>query len=177
MTNAGNHATSGDQEHWIVEVDEELCSLCEVCARDCPSGALRVEKDGDRLVLSFQTSLCQSCAPGEGCESTCPEDALSRRDGRAEPLTMERVQLVDGQVLRCSYCNEPFGTVRKLERVAKRRHHSAEIVRDLCPLCRRKHLVVKFIDEERMPEGQAEYRSTYDILRRAGKLIPGEKPR
>jgi MinD superfamily P-loop ATPase len=177
MSDAGQPSASGDQAHWVVELDEGLCSLCECCARDCPSGALRAQKDGERLTLSFQSSLCDACALGEGCEATCPEDALTRRDGGAEGGSTERIQLVDGELVHCTYCNAAFGTVRKLDRVAQKKTRSAEIVRDLCPLCRRKHLVVRFIDEERMPEGKAEYRSTYDILRRAGKLIPGEKPR
>jgi ferredoxin len=167
---------AGAQEHWVVEVDGKLCSLCECCARDCPSGALQSSKDGDRLTLTFQSSLCTACAAGAGCEATCPEEAISRRDGGTS-APEDRHELVDGQLIVCSYCNESFGTVRKLERVASKRSNEAPIQSELCPLCRRKHLVVKFIDEKRRPDAKAEYRSTYEILRRANKLIPGEKPR
>jgi len=162
--------------HWIVEVDEERCSLCECCARDCPSGALQSHKDGDRLKLTFQSSQCTACPPEQGCESLCPEQAITRRDaGSAAPE--ERIELVDGQLIECSYCHATFGTVRKLERVASKRRNQSPIQREYCPLCRRKHLVVKFIDEERKPDGEAVYRSTYEILRQANRLIPGEKPR
>jgi ferredoxin len=173
---ANRQPADPQQAHWVVEVDGTLCSLCECCARDCPSGALRAAKEGEHLTLSFQSSLCTACPPGQGCEALCPEQAITRRDaGKDAPA--ERVQLVDGQLIRCSNCGETFGTVRKLERVAAKRSNQAPIQSEHCPLCRRKHLVVRFIDEERMPEGQAEYRSTYEILRRSGKLAPGEKPR
>ncbi len=164
------------QKHWVVEVDGELCSLCECCARDCPSGALLADTDGERLVLTFQSSLCTACAPGEGCEATCPEQAITRHDG-GDSVSDERGQLVDGQLIHCTYCNATFATMRKLDRLATKRSNEAAIQSKLCPLCRRKHLVVKFIDDKRRPDAKAEYRSTYDILRRANLLAPGEKPR
>jgi hypothetical protein len=65
---------------------------------------------------------------------------------------------------RCTYCGELFAPICKLEVMARKGQEKHE----RCPICRRTHLVVTFIEERRVPGSKAEYRSTRDILRRAG---------
>ena len=48
-------------KHWRVERDMEKCSLCEVCTRCCPTGALSPEEQGDTLRILFRPELCDGC--------------------------------------------------------------------------------------------------------------------
>jgi len=153
---------------WIVVLDPERCTLCEVCARDCPTGALRLERTADAVKLLFDAALCHGCPEGNGCHETCPEGAIHlERGGGADGS--ERLLLASA-LIPCAHCGKGFAAVHELEVLqrAGRVHH--ELVSDLCPLCRREQLVVGFIERERVPGSIAEYRSTTDILRRAGKL-------
>jgi len=157
-------------KHWIVELDETRCTLCEACAKHCPTGALAMQQQAQRLRLTFDAARCDGCPGGNDCEDSCVEKALTRSERTGAAPAEGAVVLLAGDALKCAQCNEVFGSVRKLERVVDKGH--ASVPSDLCPVCRRTKLVVKFIDEERMPEGQAEYRSTVEILRKAGKLNP-----
>jgi len=62
------------------------CSACGLCARFCPTGALRFdgpgmgllgEDDDTAYALSFQARLCIDCAI---CRAACPEDAIDFED-------------------------------------------------------------------------------------------------
>ena len=123
---------------------------CSVCVKDCASGVLQAESGGDQLLLAYQTCLCRTCGPGEACEPTCPELELSRRENPRE-VTDARVPLVDGQIVRCSYNEQEFGTVRRLDDAAHRRPGQADIVTELCPACRREHFVLRLSDADRAP--------------------------
>lgn len=152
---------------WVVKVDSERCSLCEGCAKHCPTGALRSVRHGERLELWFRAATCNGCAGGDGCEAICPEKAVTRWD--RSPAAPEReVLLVAGDLVRCTYCGEAFAPDRKLAAVERKRDR--EVVRDHCPLCRREQLVVRFIEERRAPGEHAAYRSARDILRRTGHM-------
>ena len=151
---------------WEVVLDRESCTLCEVCARDCPTGALRVDRTAETVALVFAPSQCDGCPGGTSCQAICPEGAIR--------LTVtgggEEVELLRSPLLPCSSCGKGFAPAHKLEALARKGRLHHDLVRDLCPICRRNELVVTFIEEERAPGEKAEYRSTTTILRRAGKL-------
>lgn len=152
---------------WMVELDQERCTLCEGCVRGCPTGALVLERGDCSLSLVFDATLCHGCPDGDSCEVTCPEEAISLSRGASSdgPVT-----LVESPLITCSGCAKTFAAAHKLDALARagRVHH--KLVRDLCPVCRREQLVVSFIEHERVPGSKAEYRSTVKILREAGKL-------
>ncbi|MBW2528561.1 MAG: 4Fe-4S binding protein [Deltaproteobacteria bacterium] len=152
---------------WVIKVDTDRCSLCESCAKHCPTGALRRLEKEQALELRFLPALCNGCAGGEGCEAICPEQAITRWD-RTPQAPEREVLLVEGELATCTYCGDTFAPTRKLDAVERKRQR--EVVRDYCPLCRREQLVVRFIEERRVPGSEAEYRSAKDILRRTGHL-------
>jgi Pyruvate/2-oxoacid:ferredoxin oxidoreductase delta subunit len=157
-----------ENRHWVVTTDTEKCGLCEVCARHCPTGALRTERKDGKLRLLFQSSLCVGCTDGESCQDVCTEHALRREAVDTEGVQAELVTVNEGELIRCVCCGEEFAPRQRLDAVS-RRHAAARVERDYCPLCRRTQLVVRFIDEKLLPDAKAEYRAAHDIMRRARK--------
>jgi ferredoxin len=149
---------------FTVELDEQACSLCEVCARQCPTAALRIEKSADAIGLIFAPGLCNGCPQGDSCQQICPEKAIVVKESPEPPADAEPVLLLQGQMIQCAYCGERFAPLHKIEAIEKK----GQAKHDLCPLCRRTHLVVSFIEQRRAPGKKAEYRSAMDIMRRAG---------
>jgi ferredoxin len=149
---------------FTVELDEQACSLCEVCARECPTGALRLERSAETLGLIFAPGLCNGCPQGDSCQEICPEKAIVVRQTAQPHVDEEPRVLLESRMVRCAYCGEPFAPLHKIEAIEKK----GQAKHDLCPLCRRTHLVVSFIEERRAPGEKAEYRSAMDIIRRAG---------
>ena len=174
MSKAGDPRGRPLHGRWVVKVDADRCSLCDVCSNHCPSGALRAERVGETMRLYFRAPVCHGCQGGEGCEAICPEQAIERWD-RPAAARQEEVLLVEGRLVACSYCGKHFATGRKLDAVERKRE-GREVVRDYCPVCRREQLVVRFIEETRAPGSKAHYRSARDILRRAGYRDGKRKP-
>lgn len=154
------------QNKWTVELDEDTCSLCEVCARHCPTGAIRLERMGDTIALYLVHGRCNNCGGEKTCEAICPEEAITIVGVDASADRRGEVLLIQSKLIRCSYCREPFSPNKKLESLGKKGLHH-EVEKTLCPLCRRTNMVVKLIDEKMAPGKHAEYRSTKDIMRRA----------
>ena len=68
-------------------VDTEKCTSCGICARDCPLGAIRMQKR--KPVFNEHCSLCGACA------KFCPEEAIAPE------------KEVDPAALQCDAC--PIG--------------------------------------------------------------------
>lgn len=152
----------------VLELDGELCTFCEICLRHCPTDAFRFEWSAGEVQLFFTPALCTGCADEESCESACPEKAIRLLGVPEAGAPDGELLLAQSKLVHCSYCGERFAPLRKLEALAQEGRIKHAPVRDLCPVCRRKHLVVRFIEEKRLPGEKAEYRSGTDILRRAG---------
>ena len=153
--NDRHEASSG--RYWLVEVDRESCSLCEVCARRCPSGAIRSEAASDTLVILFSHELCDGC---RDCLKSCPETAMTLVETEAPPDGPKERVLAAGAMLRCSVCEAHFAPIAKLEAASHRRGDDADLIHEHCPLCRRTQMVARFIDEKRNAIGKkAEYRT------------------
>lgn len=153
------------RDYWAVEVDVEKCSLCEVCARRCPTGAIRLERTDKALALYFRHGECTGCTAETSCEAICPEKAIKLIKLDTPAGRGEDVPLIRSELVKCRYCDESFAPDKKLESLGKK-GLGHEVEKTLCPLCRRKLLVVKLIDEKMVPGKHAEYRSAKDILRR-----------
>lgn len=143
---------------WLVEFDAQECSLCEVCARCCPTGALRSEATEEALAILFNAELCDGCGV---CLSSCPENIMSLVRIEAPAGVEQEHVLARGELLRCAQCGARFAPQSKLEAAARRRGADAELIREQCPLCRRTQMVAVFIDEKRQEARgrKAEYRT------------------
>jgi ferredoxin len=86
-----------------VEVDEQLCSACGLCARSCPTAALRFLTDEEVFGLSFTASSCVDCGI---CAMICPETAVSFTNTMPlEELVSNAPQrLALGRLQTCSTC-------------------------------------------------------------------------
>jgi ferredoxin len=79
----------------------EACTFCPVCSRLCPSAALQVAVEGDRVALQWQASRCTDCRL---CREVCPAHALSTGD-RISPerfLAKAPEELVAGTRTTCA---------------------------------------------------------------------------
>lgn len=97
------------------------CTVCEVCAQRCPTGALHVENDGTGKAISYDSGLCTNCTV---CAVICPQDAVKARVFKVEDLALRgRKELVRLDTERCVQCGVQFVS-------------DAETTGGLCPSCR-----------------------------------------
>lgn len=156
-----------DDCYYTVDHDKTKCALCVVCARNCPTGALRREENDGRLSLYFKASICDGCGGNAVCEKNCPEKAIRSVKLETPAESTDYVLLNESEMVRCAYCEELFAPARRLDVVSGRASkRDKNIEREYCPLCRRTNLVVEFIEQHRVPGSKAEYRSANDIIRR-----------
>jgi len=117
-------------------VDRARCSLCGVCARACPLGALAFTDRVAEAHLTFDAVRCDGC---RACEASCPERAMTIRrelrvlDGAARPRLLHR-----GKVVRCRQCGEPVGSANLVRTVRARLKDSAhlDVLFHYCSRCR-----------------------------------------
>ena len=97
-----------------LEVDENLCTLCGVCARICPTNALTLH-EGDTVKLVLRLSECTGCRE---CETSCPEKAI-RVKWAYERGVLER-KLAESRIARCVKCGAPLGPEASIVAVERR---------------------------------------------------------
>ena len=86
-----------------VQVDERLCSACGLCARACPTGALRFLADEEMFGLLFTAASCVDCGI---CARICPETAVTFADSMApdELTAAAPKRLLLGPLQKCPDC-------------------------------------------------------------------------
>lgn len=164
MKSGAERQQDAAQTHWFVELDASICTLCEACARKCPTGALYMERREGVSALHFKFAACIGCGGETHCVALCPEKAVALIQGVASAERLEDVVLTEGELVRCTNCQEYFTPGAKLSSL-KEKGLGHDVEHSLCPLCRRTNLVVKYIDEKRAPGQKAKYRSAREIHR------------
>lgn len=166
MTSEKQNADSQTEQFWALDHDKTKCALCVVCARNCPTGALRRLEEGDTLALYYNASLCDGCKGEALCEKNCPEKAVLSVKSDVEQESGFKL-LNRSEMVQCSYCQEYFAPVRRLDVVSGKGVDAKKVDRLYCPLCRRTNLVVDYIQQAGLGQGMPEYRSAKDIQRQA----------
>ena len=166
MSTSNEKKNTGDT--WSVDHDKTKCALCVVCARNCPTDALKREEEGGQLTLYFNSNLCDGCGGNPLCEENCPESAIVSTKAKT-PSESGYVMLSSSPMVQCSYCDEYFAPVRRLDVVEQKSDQTKKVERTYCPLCRRQNLVVGYIEENLVPGSHAEYRSAKHMLKKAKK--------
>jgi ferredoxin len=90
-----------------VSVDRARCTACGLCARFCPSGALKYMSVDDQFALVFQPNLClgQAC---DICVLACPEQAVVTEPAAVSSALLAKKPLVAGDLMKCPKCGEPI---------------------------------------------------------------------
>lgn len=85
---------------------ESACTVCEVCAQRCPTGALRLGEDSSGKAISYDADLCTNCTL---CAVICPHDAVQARAFKVEDLVgRARLDLVRLETAACRQCGTRF---------------------------------------------------------------------
>jgi ferredoxin len=110
--------THGASPLGVVHVDPAVCTACGACGTACPTGALRLEQDGDGIELLFDPARCTACGL---CAGRCPEaqdEALTvRRTTDLAVLRRGAVPLFQDRAARCERCGAAIGPTAMVSRV------------------------------------------------------------
>jgi len=105
-------------------IDFSRCTLCEACARACPTGAIHTTAPAPgRRTLALSYAACIQCRE---CVTSCPEQAVSAgRDVEVAAHTREQLQQaasfdVDASTGRCTFRDMEVQPGPSLEESASR---------------------------------------------------------
>ena len=73
-----------------LEWDDETCTGCKLCAKDCPAAAVEIfvlDKKARKFVLRFHAGRCTFCAQ---CEVTCKFDSIALSSSDWELAGLDR---------------------------------------------------------------------------------------
>lgn len=121
-----------------VNLDTAKCTGCGLCARECPTGALRImlSEEPDAFRLLFQHGGCVACGQ---CVETCPEKCLQvERLLELDKMASQSV-LFEDRIARCSRCGVTIGTKSMIDKLQARiiaSGHSSNLRFGLCPDCK-----------------------------------------
>ena len=92
---------------------DSLCTLCEACAKWCPTSAIKIEKIEGQEALTFDPESCIGC---NICVNMCP---VSISDGHKKAISVtrgksEKKVLAKDYIVRCRVCGASVGSRRSL---------------------------------------------------------------
>ncbi|MFQ5849567.1 MAG: 4Fe-4S binding protein [Candidatus Binatia bacterium] len=98
----------------MVEV-EQGCTVCEACVQNCPTDALRIERDAEGVALTFDAGLCIGC---EACVPVCPEHAVRvEKVANLSRLALGEVTVHRATEVRCEKCGGPVAPAEMLRKI------------------------------------------------------------
>jgi len=89
-----------------LSIELEKCTACGLCAKFCPTGAIRFHADNDRFDLDFIPAACLDC---DICMRACPAQALTLTYDTLPRrfIRMTATLLVEGVLVPCAVCQKP----------------------------------------------------------------------
>jgi ferredoxin len=90
-----------------LRIDPTRCTACALCAKFCPTGALKFLSDGESFALTFQPALClgPDC---NICVLACPEQAIATQPLADAPTVFAKKSLAAGDLTSCQRCKQPI---------------------------------------------------------------------
>lgn len=92
-----------------VGIKPDLCTACGLCARFCPTEAIRFLSDGEQFALVFRPGLCLGPACNI-CVPACPEQAVFTREAAVSADLLAKKSLHAGDLAACQKCGEPIAS-------------------------------------------------------------------
>jgi ferredoxin len=113
---AGSGVVTGEGSPFgRLELDVDGCTMCGLCARVCPTGAIRFDQGPVAATLEVARSACVAC---DHCAAICPEGVISIERGvDLELLGRGTEPLKRSALARCRRCGEPVAPAAMLERL------------------------------------------------------------
>ena len=59
---------------FIVSIDEDVCTGCDLCADSCPAGILAFDEEKEKSYVSGDETECMGC---EACTIVCESGAIT----------------------------------------------------------------------------------------------------
>ena len=108
-----------NQQRVALKIKDDCCSVCSICASNCPFEAIRKDPETGRMILDIEK--CQVCAI---CYSSCPAKAIDILYYDMASLTayLNRARQEyesDSLVIMCKGCAPDFEGVEKLFGISK----------------------------------------------------------
>ena len=105
------------------QINNEVCTMCESCAKWCPTNALTIDYSNNAERLSFNPDKCIGC---KICINVCPEGDNSCSSGNkaikiipAKEVKHEVKTLMKDEIVRCKVCGAIVGSRKSLNLVKK----------------------------------------------------------
>ena len=73
LSNAWDRYTLLKGERDMLKINQEKCKKCQICAKNCPIGAIAVEPGADGKKVVSITNMCVEC---NVCRRVCPFGAI-----------------------------------------------------------------------------------------------------
>jgi ferredoxin len=139
-----------------VQVNEKVCTMCESCAKWCPTNALTIEYSNDSGKLLFNPDKCIGC---KICINVCPEGDNGCSSGSkaikvftAKEVKHEIKTLMKDEIVRCRVCGAIVGSRKSLNLVKKimkeRGLECEDEWLERCPTHRAEYSYKKFFGKE-----------------------------
>jgi ferredoxin len=89
-----------------LSIEVEKCTACGLCAKFCPTGAIRLHADDDRFDLDFIPAACIDC---KICVRACPTQAVTLTHDTAPCrfIRLTATLLLEGDLVPCTVCQKP----------------------------------------------------------------------
>jgi ferredoxin len=121
----------------MIEIKTEECSMCGLCARRCPTDALRLESGNREAKILFDYNLCIGCGL---CSESCPPKAIKiTRTLDFKKLATPALVVIKDRIVYCQKCGVAFGLEKQIEHVlsvvSPKKDH-LNIISKYCPNCR-----------------------------------------